>query len=468
MERTEPRPRAGSRPGPAARAAAVCLLLSLAAAAGVGAQAVSEVRPPRLQYAVSTLPNGLRLVLHEDHSTPIVNVQVWYHVGSKNERPGRTGFAHLFEHLMFKGSKNVDPEQHTSLISGVGGQANAYTTEDVTVFWETVPSQFLPMVLWLEADRMATLRIDKGAFNREREVVQEERRARIENQPYGRLSEILNGHAFTVHPYKHPTIGTMADLEAASLDDVRAFYRTFYVPPNATVVIAGDIDRREAEELATKYFGKIPRTGRAVPRDIPAEPPQKSPRRLTVEESWPLPVVVVAHHVIADGHPDSYPLHVASKILSDGQSSRIYRKLVYESGIALSAAAVGGLSEDPNLFYAFAIVQPGHSAAEAELALVRELDRLRTEPVSERELTRAKNQFTRDYVLGRETVQQKASVLGHASVLHGDDVGSADAEFDLLQRVTAGDIQRVAQTHFAPHTRLVITVRPTLAQGGVQ
>lgn len=315
---------------------------------------------------------------------------------------------------------------------------------------------------------MATLRIDKGAFNREREVVQEERRMRIENQPYGRLSEIVNGYAFTVHPYKHPTIGTMADLEAASLDDVRGFYRTFYVPTNATVVVAGDIDSREAAELATKYFGRIPRPGRAVPRDIPTEPPQTFPRRWTFEESWPLPVVVVAHHVIADGHPDSYPLQVASKILSDGQSSRIYRKLVYESGIALSAAGVGSLTEDPNLFYAFAVVQPGHSVDEAELALVKELDRLRTEPVSERELSRAKNQFTRDYVLGRETVQQKASVLGHASVLHGHDVGSADGEFDLFQRVTATDIQRVAQRYFAPNTRLVITVKPTLVQGGVQ
>jgi predicted Zn-dependent peptidase len=443
------------------------LLLPAALAAG-GARAVSDVRPPRLEYSVSTLPNGLRLIVHEDHSTPIVNVQVWYHVGSKDERPGRTGFAHLFEHMMFKGSKNVEPERHTSLVSAAGGQANAYTTEDVTVFWETVPSQFLPMALWLEADRMATLRIERDVFEREREVVKEERRMRIENQPYGRLSEIVNGYAFTVHSYRHPTIGSMADLEAASVEEVREFYRTFYVPANATVAIAGDVDTRGAVELATKYFGRIPRSGRAVPRDAPAEPPHASPRRLTVEESWPLPVVVVAHHVTFDGHPDSYPLHMASKILSDGQSSRIYRTLVYETGIALSAAGVGNLSEHPNLFYAYAVVQPGHSTAEAEQALVKELDRLRTEPVSERELARAKNQFTRDYVLGRDTVQQKASVLAHASVLHGGDVGSADAEYDLFQRVTAADIQRVAQTYFAPGSRIIITVTPKLAKGDVK
>jgi zinc protease len=454
--------------GWARRRATACLLLLLAASATGGARAASDVQPPRLEFTESILPNGLRLIVHEDHSTPIVNVQVWYHVGSKDERPGRTGFAHLFEHMMFKGSKNVEPEQHASLVAGVGGQANAYTTEDVTVFWETVPSQYLPMALWLEADRMATLRIERDVFEREREVVKEERRMRVENQPYGRLSEIVNGFAFTTHPYKHPTIGVMADLEGASVDDVRAFYRTFYVPANATVVIAGDVDSRVAADLAAKYLGRIPRSGHAVPRDVPAEPPPTSPRRLSVEESWPLPVVVVACHVPYDGHPDSYPLLAASKILSDGQSSRLYRKLVYETGIALSAAGVGNLGEHPNLFYAYAVVQPGHTTAEAEQALASELDRLRTEPVLEGELARAKKQFTRDYVLGRQTVQQKASVLGHAAVLHKGDVGSADAEFGLFQRITPTDIQRAAQTYFAPTRRIVITVTPKPAKGDVK
>jgi zinc protease len=189
---------------------------------------------------------------------------------------------------------------------------------------------------------------------------------------------------------------------------------------------------------------------------------------LTIEENWPLPVVVVAHHVAPLGHPDSYALYMASKILSDGQSSRIYRRLVYETGIALSAGVVGNFTEDPNLFYAFAVVQPGHTVDEAEAALVRELVGLRHEPVTERELARARIQFTRDFVLGRETVQQKASVLARAAVLHNGDVASADAEFDLFQRVTAADIQRVAQAYFAPGTRLVITVTPKLVTGGVE
>ena len=200
----------------------------------------AAVRPPKLEYQVTTLANGLTVVTEEDHSTPIVHAQLWYHVGSKNERRGRTGFAHLFEHLMFKGSKNVDPEGHTSMIAAVGGQSNAYTTDDVTVFWETVPGQYLPLALWLEADRMATLRIDKDTFANERQVVKEERRMRVDNQPYGRLSEIIFDQAFTVHPYKHATIGSLTDLEAASVDDVRDFYRTYYVPENATIAIVGD------------------------------------------------------------------------------------------------------------------------------------------------------------------------------------------------------------------------------------
>src|SRR5881392_3807521 len=240
--------------------------------AGSAVAPSAAVRPPKLQYEQLSLANGLTVVLSEDHSTPIVHLQVVYHVGSKNEKPGRTGFAHLFEHLMFKGSKNVQPEAHTSMLASVGGQSNAYTTDDETVFWETIPAQYLPMVLWLEADQMATLRIDKDTFTNEREVVKEERRMRVDNQPFGRLNEIIYDQAFTVHPYKHPTIGSMQDLEAASIADVRDFFRTYYVPNNATLVLVGDLSSAEALRLVEQYLGRVPR-GRPVPRDIPREPP---------------------------------------------------------------------------------------------------------------------------------------------------------------------------------------------------
>jgi zinc protease len=419
----------------------------------------AAVRPPRLDYTMTTLSNGLNVVFLEDHSTPIVHLQMWYHVGSKNERPGRTGFAHLFEHLMFKGSKNVEAEGHPSYISSVGGQSNAYTTEDATVFWETVPAQYLPLVLWLEGDRLASLKIEEKTFRTEREVVKEERRMRVENQPYGRLQEIISDQAFTVHPYKHPVIGSMNDLQAASIDDVRDFFGTYYVPNNATAVLVGDFDTKEALWLVSQYLGRVPKSERPVPRDMPNEPPQTKERRVRLEENWPLPVVVVAHHITYDGNPDSYPLHIASKILSDGQSSRIYRKLVYETGIALAAFGGGNIIEDPNLFFAVAIVQPGHTTDEAATALIAELDRLRAEPITPAELQQAKNQFARDYILGRESNQSKAEQLGHAVVIH-NDIQTADGEFDIFQNITPADVQRAARTYFTPENRLVLTILP--------
>jgi len=439
-------------------------LRPLALLLGLAAFAPAATRPPRLNYELLTLPNGLTVILLEDHSTPIIHTEVWYHVGSKDERPGRTGFAHLFEHMMFKGSKNVRPEQHSSFISSVGGQGNAYTTDDVTVFWSTVPAQYLPLVLWLEADRMASLRIEKDTFNREREVVKEERRLRVENQPYGRLSELIYDQAFTIHPYKHTTIGSMKDLEAASVDDVREFYGTYYVPNNATLVIAGDFDMAQATELVTRHLGRVPKSERRIPRDLPKEPEKTQERRVVLQENWPLPVVVVAYHVTFDGHPDSYPLHVASKILSDGQSSRIYRKLVYDTGLALSAFGGGNIIEHPSLFFAVAIVQAGQSVDEAEKALIAELDRLRNEPVADRELQRARNQLARDYVIGRESNRQKAQQLAHAAVIHRD-AATADGEFDLFMNVGADDVQRVARAYFRPENRLVLRVMPARAPG---
>src|SRR5437867_2439075 len=346
--------------------------IAAAAATFAGLTLTAAVRPPKLQYEITTLPNGLTVVLEEDHSTPIAHLQLWYHVGSKNEKPGRTGFAHLFEHMMFKGSKNVEPEAHTSLISSVGGQSNAYTTDDETVFWETLPAQYLPLALWLEAGGMATLRIDKDTFITEREVVKEERRMRIDNQPYGRLQELIYDQAFTTHPYKHPTIGSMKDLEAASIEDVRDFYHTYYVPPNATVVLVRDFETPQAMDLVTKYLGRVPKAERPVPRDIPKEPPQTQEKRVTLQQPWPLPAVIVAYHITYDGNPDSYPLHIAAKVLSDGESSRIYRKLVYSEQMAVAACGHANLIEDPNLFYAVAIVQPGHTTDEVTDSLIAE------------------------------------------------------------------------------------------------
>ncbi|MEZ5417644.1 MAG: pitrilysin family protein [Vicinamibacterales bacterium] len=443
------------RPRVFAAAAVACLALAAAWTPVLDA----AVAPPKLQYQRFTLPNGLTVLLHSDRSTPIAHVQLWYHVGSKNERPGRTGFAHLFEHMMFKGSKNVEPEQHTSIVSSVGGRANAYTNEDATVYWNTVPSQYLPLVLWMEADRLGSLRIDEQTFVTEREVVKEERRMRVDNQPFGNLNELLYRAAFTTHPYKTPVIGSMADLDAATIADVREFFDTFYIPANATMVIAGDFDVAETTDLVTRYFGRIPAGAGKVPRDIAKEPPQTAEKRVVLEEAWPLPAVIVAHHITYDGHPDSYPLHVLAKVLSDGNSSRIHRSLVYEKRLAVAAFGQSNLIEHPNLFYAVALVAPGQSMDAVEKALIAELDKAAAEGITDRELQRAKNQFARDYILMRETVQQKAQILAHAEVLHAD-VTTADGEFMIFQNMARADVQRVARKYFTPASRVVLHVKP--------
>ena len=436
---------------------AVCLAAATLAVALAPVHAA--VRPPKLQYQMMTLGNGLRVILSEDHSTPIVHVSVTYHVGSKNERAGRTGFAHLFEHMMFKGSKNVEPESHTSIIASVGGRSNAFTTEDETVFWQTLPSHYLPLALWLEADRMATLRVDDEAFRREREVVKEERRMRVENQPYGRLSEIIFDHAFMTHPYKHPTIGSMVDLEAASIADVREFHSTYYVPENATVTIVGDFDAEQTLEMVNQYFARVPKAKRPVPRDIPKEPEQTKERRAVVEEAWPLPAVVVAYHITYDGNPDAYPLHIAGKILSDGQSARITQELVYKKRLALTAFGSANIIEDPNLFYAVAIVQPGQTPEAAERALITEFEKMALQPITDGELQRAKNQFARDYIVSRESNEDKARHLAHAAVIH-NDITTADGEFDIFMNVTRADVQRVAKTYFTANNRVVLHILP--------
>ncbi|PYS41028.1 MAG: hypothetical protein DMG14_08745 [Acidobacteria bacterium] len=416
-------------------------------------------RPKPIVYNETTLSNGLKLITHEDHSTPVTNVQIWYHVGSKDEKPGRTGFAHLFEHLMFKGSAHIKPEEHDKIITNAGGVSNAYTQDDVTVYWETVPANYLEKVLWMEADRMTTLDVSEQNFKAERDVVKEERLTRIDNPPYGDLNELLYDNAFQVHPYKHITIGSMKDLDAAGIEDVREFYHTYYVPNNATVVVAGDFRTNQALEWMKKYFGNIPQGSKSIVRPSVTEPPQNKERRVLHTKAVPLPAYVAGYHIPADGDPDSYPLVIASSILSDGRSSRIYRSLVYEKRLALEAEASGNFTEHPNLFFATIILNRGASMEAAERALNAELSRLATEPVSDTELDKAKNKMRAEYAFGRQSVQEKAQALGHASVIHGN-TATVNSEYDLFMKVGKDNIMRVARMYFGPENRTVLIVRP--------
>ncbi|MBZ5497442.1 MAG: insulinase family protein [Acidobacteriia bacterium] len=429
--------------------------------AATPARSESAVRPPELKIQPHSFANGLQVLMFEDHSVPVINLQVWYHVGSKDEKTGRTGFAHIFEHLMFKGSAHVGPDEHSRIVEAAGGFDNAYTNDDVTVYWETFPSNYLERVIWLEADRMGSLNVDEANFKSEREVVKEERRVGVENSPYGRVEEDLADAAFTVHPYKHTTIGSMEDLNKASLEDVREFHGIYYRPDNATMIIAGDFAPAQAIAWVEKYFSGIPKPSAPIPRVTVQEPAQKAERRLN---KWygslsPLQAIVAGYHMPAQFTPDSYPLILASNILSGGESSRLFRKLVYEDQIAVQTAGMGNFTEHPNLFYAVALLNPGKSISAGEKALEAVLEQMKTQPVDPMELEKAKNQQISGDILGRRSLQQKADAIGRAAVI-GRDPNLANVSLESFLRVTAADIQRVAHQYFDKSQRTVLLIEP--------
>ncbi|MFL6200882.1 MAG: M16 family metallopeptidase [Thermoanaerobaculia bacterium] len=446
-------------------------LAVLAAALILGTQALAaatlKVAPPELKVRQHELANGLKVILHEDRSVPVVNVQVWYHVGSKDERQGRSGFAHLFEHIMFKGSANVAPEEHINFINSIGGRFNATTDFDRTLYFQTFPSQYLERILWMEADRMSSLDVSEENFHSERDVVKEERRMRIENPPFGRLFEVVLDKTFTTHPYRILPIGSMADLDAATIEDVREFHRTYYVPNNATLVVSGDFQADETLGWIEKYFAPIPK-GKPIPRNVPKEPAQTAERR-TVEydANTPLPAVIFTYHIPAAGNPDLYALQVAANVLSNGQSSRLYRKLVYDQQIALQADGQTIVLEDPGVFFFFAILQAGKTVEEAEKSLAEEAQRLIAEPVPQEELEKARNQLIAGQVFERQTVQDKGVALGYASVIL-KDVSRVDKDLAELQKVTAADVQRVAKAYFRPEDRTVVNMLPAAMKPGAQ
>ncbi|MGH9327820.1 MAG: M16 family metallopeptidase [Terriglobia bacterium] len=396
-----------------------------------------------------------------DHQAPVAELQVWYHVGSKDEQRGRTGFAHLFEHLMFDGTHNLAPNEFSNYIVRAGGTDNAYTTEDATVFWETIPSVDLPVALWLEADRMRNLAITPSTFRNEREVVEEERRQRFGNQPYGDVVEILYAHAFAVSPYRHMPIGSMEDLERASVRDVQSFYDTYYVPDNATLVLTGSFDQNQAKQDIQQYFGPLRGTGRPIRREYAREPPQTSERVVRLTQNVALPAFIEGYHMPADGTPDSYPLRLAAKILADGESSWIYRRLVYEKQMAMQVESEGNFTELPNLFFIFAVMNPGYSPAQGEREVESVLDRLRAGDLKKDDLNRAQNQILRDFIMNRQSAQGRADALGYDAVIlkHPD---LYNTQLSKLMEVTAGDVHRVAQKYFVQHNLTVVEVYPRM------
>ncbi len=419
----------------------------------------AQTRMPQLKFTERTLSNGLRVLTAADRSSPTVAIQVWYHVGSKDDPPGRSGFAHLFEHIMFKSTKNMKSEMLDRLTEDVGGFNNAFTNDDVTVYYEVVPSNYLETLIWAEAERLSGLNVDDANFKSERDVVKEEYRQGVLAPPYGRFEYLLQQKSFLEHPYKRPTIGSIEDLDAASLKDVQEFHATYYRPDNATLIVVGDFDQAQLDKWVDKYFGPIAKPSRPLPRVEVKEPPRKSEIRLTEHGSNDLPAVGLTYLTPRQADADSDALRVADTILSAGESSRLYNSLVYNQQLAADINSSAETREDASLFLLTAVLSEGKKPEEAEKSLLAEVKKLQDAPVSAAELEKAKNQIITDQLRQRETSNGKALALGEAAVLLGDP-SRVNTDLARLQAVTAADIQRVMKKYFADTNRLVLYYLP--------
>jgi zinc protease len=419
---------------------------------------------PRINFQEKTLPNGMRILSAVDHSSPTVAIQVWYHVGSKDDPAGRSGFAHLFEHIMFKATKNMKSEMMDRLTEDVGGFNNAFTNPDVTVYFEVVPSNYLETLLWAEGDRLSGLTVDEPNFKSERSVVQEEYRQSYLAPPYGMLEYLIEQQSFTTHPYKRPTIGSIEDLDAATLENVRAFHETFYRPDNATVVVVGDFDPRQLDAWVAKYLAPIPKPSIPLPRVDTKEPERTAERRIVhYAANVPLPAIALTYLTPSEKSPDAEPLQVAATILAEGESSRLYKSLIYDQQVAQSADATPDLREDASVFYFNVVLASGKKPEDVERALLAEIKKVQDAPVSAAELDKAKNQLVTNELRQRETSNGKALALGEAAVLLGDP-NRVNTDLAKLQAVTAADVQRVMKKYFTTNNRLVIYYLPEAAK----
>jgi zinc protease len=406
-----------------------------------------------LKVTEKVLPNGLKVLLKEEHKAPVVTFQIWYKVGSRNERLGTTGMSHLLEHMMFKGTKKYGPKTFSQMVQRNGGNDNAFTGKDYTAYFETFASDRIEISLDLESDRMQNLLIDPGEFKSEREVVKEERRLRTDDDPTSTMVEEMTAAAFIAHPYEWPVIGWMADLNNITRDDLYNHYRTYYAPNNATIVVVGDFDAKALLPKIEKYFGRIPR-GPAVPSVGAVEPAQLGERRIVVKKQAELPAVFAGYHTPDLKHSDSYALEVLQGILSSGKSSRLYRSLVYEKQLALYASGdYDNIANDPNLFYVYAGVMPGKTMDEVEQALYQEIEKFKTTPVTDEELQKAKNQIEASFIMGQDSVFYQAMLLGQFETVANWKM--LEKYVDNIRSVTKEDVQRVAKEYFSEDNRTV-------------
>jgi zinc protease len=449
-------------------AAVLCFVLSFAFARAENPPASQALTVPPLPFKHATLANGLQVYTVEDHKSPTVAVQVWYHVGSKDDPNGRSGFAHLFEHMMFKGNDHLTPDAFDDLTENIGGENNAYTADDVTVYHEVVPSNYLDPILWAEAERMSALALNDQNFASERDVVKEEYRQRILANPYGEFYLDIDRKSFAVHPYKRPGIGSIPDLDASKLPEVRAFHATFYRPDNATLIIVGDFKQEELDGWIKKYFGAMSKPSEKIPRVTIKEPPRKEDK---VETSYsakaPLPAIAVTYLAPSVRSKDAPALSLAEEILAGGASSRLYQAMVYEQQIAQAVSCSADLHEDLGLLVFRAVLASGKPVENAKKALADQIENVLTKGVTDAELAKAKNRLLTSKLLERETANGKASALGEAAVVYGD-AARVNTDLAMMQAVTAAQIKEVLNKYVTGKKKVVIEYLPESMKSAIK
>ena len=426
--------------------------LALAGAWALPAWAAGPARPPNvalppLGLRQRRLANGLQVVSAVDRGSASVSIQVWYRVGAKDDPEGRSGFAHLFEHLMFKRTRHMPSEMFDRLTEDVGGQNNAFTAEDMTVYQNEVPANHLQRLLWAEAERMAHLDVDQASFDSERQVVLEELRERVLADPYGRLFDALPGLIFDIHPYRRPVIGSLADLRSARLDDVKHFHRTYYRPDNAVLIVVGDFDATELDASIDRYFGRLESPATPVPRVTVREPVLAADRQVALRgPQVPLPAVALLWRGPPAAHADAPALQVAAALLAAGESSRLNQALVYRQQSAQAVGFSADLYADAGMLAGYAIAAGGRKPAPLAEALLAEVRQLASAALPPAELDKVRARLLTAALLAHETPQGKALAIGQAMLLRGD-AGQAEQELARLQAVTATDVQRALKTH---------------------
>ncbi|MFI5177421.1 MAG: M16 family metallopeptidase [Vicinamibacterales bacterium] len=439
-------------------------LAPAAVAVAIAATTVGAASP-RVTFTDTKLKNGLRVIISEDHNAPVFSVAVNYNVGSRDERKGRTGFAHLFEHMMFKGSEQVGPGEHFTLIFNNGGNMNGTTSEDRTLYYDTLPANQLDLALFLEADRMWSLDITKDNLDNQRNAVQEERRLGVDNQAYGKTFEAVNELAYQNFAYAHSVIGSMADLNAADVPDVKAFFKMYYAPNNAVLSIVGDVKAADCLQKVQKYFDRIPSQPAPPPVDM-TEPPQTAERRQTLDDALAkLARVDISWHTPAGNTPDDDALTVLGSVLSSGRSSRFYDNLVRLQQLTTGVFAATSSMRGPSLFQVGGTVQIGKSAADLENRIYAEIEKVKNGPIADWEIEKARNSQKRSYVSGLGSSLQRAVLLGEFALFYNDP-NLINTRADRLGKVTATDVRRVAVQYLTQANRSVIITNPKPAANG--